>query len=51
VIYSILVSCRRRGINPQDYLTDVLARLPVITNKQIDQLLPERWEPPIANSS
>src|SRR5207249_2975358 len=28
VIYSVLVSCRRRGINPQDYLTDILARLP-----------------------
>lgn len=51
VIYSILVSCRRRGINPQDYLTDVLARLPAITNKQIDQLLPEKWEPPTANTS
>jgi transposase len=51
VIYSILVSCRRRGINPQDYLTHVLARLPAITNKQIDQLLPEKWEPPTANTS
>ena len=28
VIYSILISCRRRGLNPQEYLTDVLARLP-----------------------
>ena len=46
VIYSMLVSCRRRGINPQDYLTDVLARLPTITSKQIDQLLPESWRPP-----
>jgi hypothetical protein len=51
VIYSILVSCRRRRINPQDYLTHVLARLPAITNKQIDQLLPEKWEPPTSNTS
>ena len=50
VIYSILISCRRRGINPQDYLTDVLARLPTITSKQIDQLLPENW-PLTADSS
>ena len=28
VIYSLIVSCRRRGINPQEYLTDVLRRLP-----------------------
>ena len=28
VIYSILASCRRRGIDPEDYLTDVLMRLP-----------------------
>ena len=28
VIYSIIQSCRRRGIDPQEYLTDVLGRLP-----------------------
>src|SRR5204863_466688 len=28
VIYSLLLSCRRRGINPQSYLSDVLSRLP-----------------------
>jgi transposase len=50
VIYSLLVSCRRRGINPQDYLTAVLARLPTVTNKQIDELLPENWRPPTADS-
>src|SRR4030095_3371827 len=33
VIFSILISCCRRGINPQEYLTDVLSRLPTITNK------------------
>lgn len=46
VIYSILVSCRRRGINPQDYLTDVLARLPTIKINQIDSLLPAHWKAP-----
>ena len=40
VIYSILVSCRRRGINPQDYLTDVLRRLPEQKINRIDELLP-----------
>jgi transposase len=45
VIYSMLTSCRRRGINPRDYLTDVLARLPQININQIDSLLPGNWKP------
>ncbi len=46
VIYSILVSCRRRGIDPEDYLTDVLRRLPEHKINQIDELLPANWKPP-----
>jgi hypothetical protein len=45
VIYSFIVSCRRRGINPQEYLTDVLQRLPGMNITQIDQLLPQNWKP------
>lgn len=45
VIYSLIVSCRRRGINPQEYLTDVLRRLPAINITQIGQLLPSQWKP------
>ncbi len=45
VIYSLLISCRRRGINPQHYLTDVLRRLPGLTNQQLDPLLPANWKP------
>jgi hypothetical protein len=49
VIYSVLVSCRRRAIHPQDYLSDVLARLPTIKINQLDSLLPANWKPtPIA---
>jgi hypothetical protein len=44
VIYSIIQSCRRRGIDPQEYLTDVLGRLPGMKNTQIDCLLPETWQ-------
>jgi transposase len=51
VIYSILISCRRRGLNPQDYLTDVLARLPSAKITQIRELLPAHWEPRAGNSS
>lgn len=46
VIYSILVSCRRRGIDPEDYLTDVLRRLPEQKINHLDELLPANWKPP-----
>jgi hypothetical protein len=45
VIYSLIVSCRRRGINPQAYLSDVLRRLPSMNITQIEALLPECWKP------
>jgi len=45
VIYTIIQSCRRRGLNPQEYLTDVLTRLPSMTNQNVGQLLPSRWKP------
>lgn len=44
VIYSLIVSCRRRGINPQEYLTDILQRLPGMNITQIEELLPEHWK-------
>jgi len=45
VIYSLILSCRRRGINPQAYLTDVLRRLPAMNINQIAELLPANWKP------
>jgi transposase len=44
VIYSILGSCRRRGLNPHEYLTDVLARLPSLKITEIRSLLPAHWK-------
>src|SRR5205085_7610423 len=49
VIYSVLVSCRRRGINPQDYLTDLLNRLPTAKMSELDSLLPANWKPLVDN--
>ncbi|HVT28837.1 MAG TPA: IS66 family transposase [Lacipirellulaceae bacterium] len=44
VIYSLVVSCQRRGINPHEYLRDVLARLPAMTTEDnLHPLLPSRW--------
>ncbi len=51
VLYSIIGSCRRRGINPQDYLTNLLGRLPTARVSRIHELLPANWKPKPTNSS
>jgi hypothetical protein len=43
IIYTILENCKRRGINPRDYLLDVLTRLPSMTNQQTHEWTPARW--------
>lgn len=43
IIYTIIESCRRRGIDPYAYLRDVLTRLPSMTNWQIKDVTPEAW--------
>lgn len=48
VIYTIIQSCRRHAINPQEYLTDVLGRLPAMKNHEVKELLPSRWKPKAA---
>lgn len=40
VIYSIITSCRNRGIDPYAYVRDVLTRLPSMTNRQISGIPP-----------
>jgi transposase len=43
ILYTIIESCRRRGINPYEYLRDVLTRLPHATNWNVGELTPENW--------
>lgn len=43
VIYTLLENCRRLGINPQEYLRDVLTRLPTMKITEVDQLTPANW--------
>lgn len=43
IIYTVIESCRRRGIDPYEYLRDIFTRLPCATNQQIAQLTPEGW--------
>lgn len=43
IIFTIIESCRRRGIDPFAYLRDVFTRLPSMTNWQVKELTPQAW--------
>ncbi len=43
VIYTVIESCRRRGLDPYAYLKDILTRLPLMTNHQIPEVTPQAW--------
>jgi transposase len=43
VIYTLLGSCRRHGINPFDFLKDLLTRLPAAKITQIKEFTPAAW--------
>ena len=45
VIYSVIVSCRRRGLDPWVYVRDVLQRLPGMKQSELPTLLPRCWKP------
>jgi hypothetical protein len=40
IIYTIIESCKRRGLEPYAYLREVLTRLPHLTNHQIKEITP-----------
>jgi hypothetical protein len=43
VIYTLLGSCRRQGINPFDNLKDLFTRLPAALITEIKQFTPAEW--------
>jgi hypothetical protein len=43
IIYTLIESCRRRGLDPYAYLRDVLTRLPMMTNQQVHEVTPANW--------
>jgi len=43
IIYTVIESCRRRGLDPLSYLRDVLTRLPNMTNRQIPEIMQAAW--------
>lgn len=46
LLHSLVVSCTRVGVNPVEYLTDVLDRIDRSTARDLRDLLPDRWRPP-----
>ena len=42
-LYSLVATCEARGINPFEYLADVLARVQDHPIRAIDELLPGAW--------
>ena len=45
IFYSLINSCKLNGVNPSDYLNDVIRRLPSHPKDQLVELLPHRWKP------
>ena len=43
IIYTLVETCRKRGIDPYKYLRDVLTRLPTLKNTQISEVAPDAW--------
>jgi transposase len=42
-LYSLIATCEVNGINPFEYLADVLPRLGSHAASRIDDLLPQNW--------
>lgn len=54
IIMTVLQNCKMHGINPEEYLKDVLSRLPHTTNHQARELTPAKWlaaQQPVALTS
>lgn len=43
IIMTVLLNCKMHGINPEEYLKDVLSRLPHITSAEARKLTPSKW--------
>jgi transposase len=51
VLFTIIENCRRLGLNPYEYLRDVLTRLPTLTNQQTHTVTPAAWAREKADAS
>jgi transposase len=44
VLYSLVQTCRGLGINPREYLEDVMRRIMGHSNQKLHELLPDQWQ-------
>jgi transposase len=44
VLYSLIATCEKHGVNPMEYFTDVLIRIQDQPVSRIAELLPDRWK-------
>ncbi len=46
IIYSLISSCKAAGVDPREWMTDILRKLPVYKESKMDikELLPMNWE-------
>ncbi len=44
VLYSLIATCEKHGVNPVAYLTDVLIRIQDHPKARVAELLPDRWK-------
>ncbi|MCY1030681.1 IS66 family transposase [Corallococcus sp. BB11-1] len=43
-LYALVATCEANGVNPEDYLADVLLRVQTHPNARIGELLPHEWK-------
>ncbi len=44
LLYSLIASAKRHGLDPQRYLTSLFAKLPFAPAEELDQFLPDVWK-------
>jgi transposase len=44
VLYSLIATCEKHGVNPVAYFTDVLIRIQDHPKSRVPELLPDRWK-------
>ena len=45
ILFTMIASCQKHGINPVEYLKDVLTRIASHPANSLRQLMPDRWKP------
>ncbi len=48
ILYSVIESAKRNGVEPLAYLTDLLARIATHPARRLEELLPDQWRAPPA---